>query len=220
MATTFNYVISTDTANGKIAPGKLHDEISASNITIAIDSVNTSGDSLTVIFKTDISSQEETTLTSLISTHDGIPGANDPESVIIESQQPFAAKTLTSGKKLYAREQGVAGVTISAGATGSIVFEVPYLEAKISGAQILGCQLGDTVNFKVQDTSTGTLTGVPYYTLNQFGYNVNMPSGQYEKTYNYDADLFQGLNVCAEYTNNGSNSITVYVNIDIHEVKS
>lgn len=132
---------------------------------------------------------------------------------------PFASKILEDGKKLFAREQGIAGVSIGAGATVAITFTMPYIQAKIAGAQILGCELGDTVNFKILDTSAGLITGYPFYPLNQFGFSVNMPDGEYKKAYNYDADLYAGMVVSIEYTNNGASAKTLYANIDLHEVK-
>lgn len=132
---------------------------------------------------------------------------------------PFASKVLEDGKKLYAREQGLPGVQINSGQTVAITFVIPYTQCKIAGAQILGCCVGDTVNFKVLDTASGLLSGIPFYPLNQFGFNVNMPNGEYKKNYNYDADLYAGMVVSAEYTNNTTEQETIYVNIDLHEVK-
>lgn len=132
---------------------------------------------------------------------------------------PFSAKILSDGKRLYVREHGLPKTEIAAGTTVAMVFEIPYPFAKINGAMLVGCKEHDVVNFKVLDTSSGLLTTIPMYPINQFGFDVNMPNGIYKKTYPYDADLFQGLHICVEYTNNGSESVYVSVNLDIHEVK-
>lgn len=145
---------------------------------------------------------------------------NTPNKLVnVTESSAFSNKHSMDGKSLYARERGVAGVTIASGATTNIIHTISFPTVKINGAQIHGCRLGDTVNFKVIDSTTGTYTTVPNYLLNQFGFNVNMPSGSFEKQYPYDADLYQGMQVVTEYTNNGSESVTVYVNLDIHEVK-
>lgn len=132
---------------------------------------------------------------------------------------PFASKVLENGKKLFAREHGIPETTIAAGTTVALLFEVPYTSCKITGAHIVGCKKGDTCNFKILDTDAGTLTGVPLYPVNQFGFDVNMPNDSYEKRYNYDADLFQGLHIDVEYTNNGTEEVKVSVNLDLHEVR-
>jgi len=141
------------------------------------------------------------------------------QSVAVHASNPFADKSLPDGRKLYLREHGISSITIGASQTGSLVFEIPYISTKINGAMIVGCKMGDTVNFKVLDTSDGDITGVPMYPLNQFGYNVNMTNDTYYKRYAYDADLSQGMHICIEYTNNGNSEITVAANLELHEVK-
>jgi len=139
--------------------------------------------------------------------------------VIIEATTAFSNKILPDGKKLYARETGIPEATINSGNTGSLVFEIPYELVKITDVEIIGCQKGDTVDFKILDTDVGLLTTIPLYPVNQFGFNVNMPNSRYFKKYDYDADLFLGLHVCVEYTNNGPDPVTISVNLGLHEVK-
>jgi hypothetical protein len=221
--TKYTYSITADTLNG-VYDGKLALEIQSSSILIALDytasgEVGETSDVLNIYFKDSLSVGDETTLDNLIAAHDGVALLKDKAiKAIVESQQPFASKTLPDGKKLFGREHGVTPVTIAAGATGSLVFEIPYAAAKITGAHILGTKVGDTVNFKILDTDTGLLTTIPLYPLNQFGFSVNMPDGEYKKSYTYDADLFLGLHISVEYTNNGTETITVSMNLDIHEV--
>lgn len=138
--------------------------------------------------------------------------------VTLSANPPFADKKVLN-KRLFAREAGIPGSTILANSTSNIDYTIPYTSVKITGAQILNCGLGDTVNFKVLDTATGAVTTIPYYCLNQFGINVNMPEGEYVKRYPYDADLFGGLIIRIEYTNNSNSDRTVYVNLDLHELK-
>jgi hypothetical protein len=139
---------------------------------------------------------------------------------ITSTAQPFAAKTLPNGKKLYKRVHGV-NATIVAGQTTNIDFIVPYNTCKFSGAEIFGCDLGDTINYYVLDTTNNTYSGAPgsNYQLNQFGFNVEMPSGEYENTSNYDADLYLGMVVRCQYTNNGQSTKYISSNLWLHEVK-
>jgi len=216
------YSIATDTLNAQLDEDSLMLEINQSTIVPALDNLTVVADVLTLYFKATLSTAEKTTLDGVISAHAGItldPGPTEVKVVDQSVNYPFAAKILPNGKKLYVREQGIPKITIAAGATGSLIFQIPYSEVKINGAMVIWCKAHDTANFKILDTDTGTLTTIPLYPVNQFGYNVNMDDGKYYKSYPYDADLFLGLHVSIEYTNNGVNPIDISVNLDLHEVK-
>lgn len=218
--TKYTYSVATDTANAALAADSLKQEYENSSIVTALDYISSLGDVLDIYTKDALSTGDKTTLDSVIAAHTGVALEPDPAPVKIAKPAPaFADKLTPEGKSLFAREQGIAGVTVAAGATEDIIYTVAYPAVKINGAAIFGCQLGDTVNFKVLDSTTGTYTTVPNYQLNQFGYNVNMPADRYEKQYPYDADLYTGMQVKIEYTNNGGSSVTIYVNLDVHEVK-
>lgn len=130
---------------------------------------------------------------------------------------PFAAKILADGKKLYLRMHGISSV-VTAGVQ-NIDFSVPYVSCKITGLGVIGGALGDTINLKILDTPTGTITGVPNYVLNQFGFNVNVVPAVYHHSSEYDADLIQNLKVRIEYTTAETVARTIYVNLVLHEVK-
>lgn len=136
---------------------------------------------------------------------------------IQNTNAPFASKR--AGKyKLYQRVHGL-DYTFSATGTETIEFTVPYATCKITGLEVFGGELGDTCNFKVHDTSTGTITTVPYYMLNQFGFDVRIAAGQYRHESAYDADLIGDMRLRIEYTNNGTAAKTVGFNIILHELK-
>jgi len=86
MASQFTYSTTNDTLNAKVDIGKLNQEILDSNIIIAIDSMNTSGDNININFKANISSSEETTLNGLVAVHDG-GSILEAEIVKIEGQE-------------------------------------------------------------------------------------------------------------------------------------
>jgi len=147
------------------------------------------------------------------------------------NQGPFATKTILVGgvrKSLFKRVHGTSA-TITAGQTGNIDFTIPYTACKFTGANIFGVDLEDTLNFKIMDTATNAYSGAPtsplpnYYPsiqINQFGFDVEMPAGGvYENTSNYDADLYPGMIVRCEYTNNGASDKYISMNLWLHEVK-
>lgn len=86
---TVNYTISTDTLNGAVDVGKLSEQIQDSSITIALNSITTSGDTLSVTFKANLSSSEQTTLDGLVSSHDGSSSEPEPEVVQLSYTTPL-----------------------------------------------------------------------------------------------------------------------------------
>ena len=142
-------------------------------------------------------------------------------------QQPFAAKRLPNGKKLYRRIHGITTNVDDIEVT--LDFTVPYTACKILGLQILNGKLGDKANFKVLDTVDGLVQqsmGVPaqYITphlqLNQFGFDVYIEPGIAKYPSKYDADLIAGMVLRIEY--DAIDELlprTVYINYDLHEVK-
>lgn len=139
--------------------------------------------------------------------------------VDVSASQPFASKILPDGKKLYKRVHGFSG-TVS-GAADNLDFVIPYDNCKLTGIEIVGGSKGDVVNLKILDTPTGTVSGIANYTLNQFGFSVNVADDYYEHKSEYDADLIKDLKIRLEYDGSNSDVVpkTVYVNIILNEVK-
>lgn len=211
MSYDINYSISTDTLNGIVNESKLHNEILNSSIDSVLIGINTDGDNLTVSFVTTLSSEDETTLDALLSSHDGQKTETKPLSV---KPSPFAEKG-----QLFFRGQGVKQNCL-ANSTTNITFVVPYTKAKLNGIEILYGQDRDLCQFKVLDSTTGTYTGVANYLLNQFGYDWNVDSNAMKEILPYDADVFYGMQLVVEYTNNGNSDVEVGVNFYLHEDKS
>ena len=107
-----------------------------------------------------------------------------------------------------------------AGQTTQIKLENTYAKAKFNGCSIMYGQDGDTCDLKVLDSTTGTYTTVPNYLLNQFGFDWNITSQPMRETLPYDADIFLGMQLVVEYTNNGNSDVEVAVNFYLHEDKS
>lgn len=135
-------------------------------------------------------------------------------NTILSSPAPFAAKTLGS-KKLYKRIQGIS-VAIVRG-SNDILFTIPFPWVKITGLDVIGSENLDTVSMYVLDTVTGTYSTVPNYMLNQFGFNVNVSKDTYSYHSEFDADLFQNMQIKITY--NSVSDKTIGINFILNEVK-
>lgn len=219
MAKFKTYSITNDTLNSKLNMAALHQEMLL-NATIGpiFDGINSiqGSDNFDCYLITERTTEIDTAMDLVVSNHTGTP-LEEINTIQINSQPAFAAKTLPDGKKLFRRKHGISS-TILANSSGIISFTVPYNQAKINKAEIINCSNGDTVNLTVHDTTTGTYTTVPNYQLNQFGFNVQMPDGMYKDESQYDADLLLNMVVKIEYTNNTNSDKLIGVNITLHEV--
>lgn len=139
------------------------------------------------------------------------------QEVSILSDPPFQSKTLSDGSKLYRRKHGVSAV-IPANSSNTLDFVVPYDKCKINKVEVVNGKVGDKVDLKVYDTPTGTLSTVPNYMLNQFGFDVFVAEGFYEDESRYDADLIKDMKIEITYYNNTNEDLTVYANFVLHQV--
>lgn len=144
---------------------------------------------------------------------------NNLHQVVESISYPFSSKILEDGRKLYERKHGIAGSSVAAGQTVSTVYSIPYVDCKITAVEVVGSKEGDQVDFKILDTPSGTVSTIPNYVLNQFGFGVFTIAGNYKEESWYDADLFIGLQLEMSYTNNGSSTVTPNYNVTLHEVK-
>lgn len=117
-------------------------------------------------------------------------------------------------KKLYARDTGFQKPLIQG--INEISYTSTYPWAKIVGAEVIGCQALDVVDFKVYDTTQGSYSGYPNLLLNQFCYSLNLTEGSYHKIAQFDADIYVGMVVKITYTSISQK--TVGINIIINEV--
>lgn len=140
-------------------------------------------------------------------------------SLVKPERLPFASKTLANGKSLFRRIHGIKLTTDGTSNAQKVIFTVPYASAKITSTEIIGAELGDMIDFKILDTSSGTVTGIPNFLLNQFGFGVYPSKEKYDQTSEYDADLFLGLQLEVTLTPADTVVRDVYFNLVIHEVK-
>lgn len=130
--------------------------------------------------------------------------------------EPFTSKVLSDGRKLYKRTHGVQKV-LSSEDSDYIELIVPYTMAKINAIEIIGAEIGNKADFTVYDTLTGAISGVPNYTLNQFGFNVNLRPVYHKEESSYDADVFKDMRLVV--TIKGGSNLLIGVNFILHEVK-
>jgi hypothetical protein len=77
-ATKYSYSISSDFPNHKVSTDRLTLEIQQSQIVVALDYINTSGDDCDIWFKDALSSGDETILDGVVANHSGEPLAQPP----------------------------------------------------------------------------------------------------------------------------------------------
>ena len=134
---------------------------------------------------------------------------------VSSTSYPFASKILPDGKKLFGRAHGKTFV-LNSGAN-VLDFDIPYANCKITGVEIIGGEVGDTLDFFVLDDSLGTYSTIPDYPLNQFGFDVGISKDFYKRESVYDADLY--YNMCISIAYYSQSAKTVYINYILHEVK-
>jgi len=100
MSTKYTFSISGDTLNSAVDSGRLVNEIKSSDITIALDYVNTDGDVCDVWFKTDVSGAEHITLVAILEAHTGAaldeiepPTMDDGRPIVRADTRPLDTST-------------------------------------------------------------------------------------------------------------------------------
>jgi len=139
------------------------------------------------------------------------------EQTEISAQPAFANKYTSDGLKMYRRKHGFS-VTVSANSNNEEQFNVPYAVCKINKIEVVGAETGDKADLKIYDTPTGSISTVPNYMLNQFGYGVFLGRDFYEDKSEYDAELIGDMKIGVTVYNNTAQEKTYYVNVVLHEV--
>ena len=209
--TAYNYTISQYDLNVLVPL------VQKSSIVTALDSISTVGSLATFTFKDVISTADKTTLDSLVSGYVYVVPVNATQIVAVQSAPapaPFAAKVIGT-KKLYKRVNGVQSAVV-VGST-DIIFTVPYAWCKITGLEIIGGELLDKISLYVLDSVTGAYSGSANAILNQFGFTVNTAKDYYNHSSEYDADLYQGMQIKVTYTSISAK--TIGVNFILNEMK-
>jgi len=99
MGTRYVFSITNDTLNGAVNTTGLTNEITASDITIALDYMNTDADDCEIWFKTELSTPEQTTLGEIMSAHTAVvvntdpPTMNDGRPIVRADTRPLDCQT-------------------------------------------------------------------------------------------------------------------------------
>lgn len=142
----------------------------------------------------------------------------DKDGQFVIKEEAFKSKTTADGKSLYKR---VHGDTFSVIDTQTHDWSIPYAHVKIEAIEIINCDIGDKIDFKILDDTNNTYSGVPgsNQELNQFGFGVYTPDKFFEHKSQYDADLYYGMNIHIDYVNASGSQKDIYVNYILNEVK-
>ena len=141
----------------------------------------------------------------------------DSQGKVINRLAPFGSKEL-DGKKLFKRVHGVV-VACSTG-LNTFDFVVPYNNAKLNMLEIMWAPEGCIADFKVYDTPTGTISTIPNYMLNQFGYGAGVSKDIYTQHSEYDADVIKDMKLSCELTlPTGATTKDICVNFILNELK-
>jgi len=161
--TTYSFTISTDMPGGKVNTITLVNEIGKSSITIAVDAINTDGDTLDIVMKDALSTAEETTLHGditgpaggLLASHDNSDTIIDIETVKVQEED----NTVTTDGGFQETTTGF-GITGGTGAetdhTICWPFDISALELQFNTEEV---HRGDFVSLVIgENTIVGTIT--------------------------------------------------------------
>lgn len=126
----------------------------------------------------------------------------------------MAAKTLGT-KNLFKRVVGVqCDATVG---ENTIMYTVSFPWAKLMSIEVIGGEVGDTCSLYVLDSEDGMYSGVPSLQLNQFGFSANISPAFYTQKSEFDADVYEGLQIKIIYTSMSAKKIGI--NFVMNEVK-
>lgn len=151
MATEFNYSIQNDFPNQAVAPSVLSVEIENSTIVQILDGINVNGDDVEIVFDTDLSAPEVTTLDGIVAAHQGIPFNNGAQRVNAIAVQDNATTTFQTAATLNMEPIGLEQYILSF-----------YCEVRVNGGNN-----NSSVRFQLlldgSDVAEGGTEGVTFF---------------------------------------------------------
>jgi hypothetical protein len=151
MATEFHYSIQNDFPNQAVDPTVLTVEIESSTIVPALDGININGDDCEIVFASDLSAPEVTTLDQIVATHTGIPFNNGPQRVNAIAAQDNATTNWVPAVVLNADPIDAVQYTLSF-----------YLELRCTGGNN-NSQAQYQVLLDGSDVASGGVEGVTFF---------------------------------------------------------
>lgn len=234
------YSIANDTLNGAVGLTSLKLEIHTSGITVALDSVHASGDSLTITFKAPLGTNALTELNTLVANHLGVE-IHAPEQVDAKvlSSPPFY-ENKEGELVLYTKIEGaseacdvsfdangLATITnveaieneylLPAGATKTLLVTVPYGMAAWNGTDIVGGGGLKVIEAGVMDTDLGTYSGFVNARINYYATNMRIEIPHYEYISSYKANVYMGMELFMTIKNIGNVTRNIGCNYFLHE---
>lgn len=218
MATEFQYSIAA-LPNAKYS-SSLVDEIRSSSITVALDSVSSSGDTLTISFKADLSAGEVTTLDGIVALHQGIENGSDPIVVRLNGPEDPDKKPIVSispatvGLKTWFAGAGD-GVTVADRGLGN-KFQIKFTDAGTSEVIV-------SFNQPIE-LHDGQLNWGPQSSWScddRFTFSVVLPATEVSSTPGSgdvnEVDLGGGLVMYTPAPGNGSHTLTKAVPVPVKD---
>jgi len=131
-----------------VALDRLTDEIRTSSITIALDNMTLLGDQLSITFKADLSTEEKSTLDTIVANHSGLPlPSDDSVDAYILSQPPFGDPDY---RTRWDAKEGE--ITCTADSSVSADFQLTALRSSFGGDIVgTGFELGDWITACIYD---------------------------------------------------------------------
>jgi hypothetical protein len=197
-------------------------------ITVALDLSATSllGNQLTIGFRADLADWTE--VDTLVTNHSGVPLPQNTATpvvvqtqpaVVIASLPPLATNSAGNGKAFYQRSVGLRQAVTVANPDPTVFTwtQSSFPLAQIYEVEVIGGEIGDYASFKVLDSATGLITGVPNYVLNQFAFTLNIAKDHYSHAAKFPATVPQGLQF--QFIYYSVSAKTIGINLFFNEVK-
>jgi hypothetical protein len=202
--------------------------IEATAIVTALDHLSSLGTSVSILFKDVLSDGDKALLDSCVSSYvyeaphqltQKVEVTAQP-AISIASTPAFASKNFGT-KSLFKRVVGIQ-FPLTVG-DNTLMYTETFPWVKFMALEIINGEMGDYVSLYILDTVAGTYTkaqtgtAYPSAPLNQFGFNANIAPGFYQHKSEFDADVYQGLQIKIVY--HSMSEKTIGINYVMNEVK-
>jgi hypothetical protein len=179
--TTYTFSISEDFPNGKLNGSRLRSEIQASAIITALERVDSLGDEARIVFKAELSEDDQTALNGLVAAHTGEPLSDDVIPVVQLNSPQVEGNTPVVASNTWPLEHNVVwcgeGDDVAAGSIGGGVefaieqdsqgdgtVELQFIDPiRLGGGHVFwkDCAFGDWASFLVYAPATSNIVSNP-----------------------------------------------------------
>jgi len=218
------YSIANDTLNGAVIGIQLKSEIESSSITVALDVINTSGDTLEINFKAALSAGEVTTLNGVVNAHNGIL-IQEPDKV--EVSNAISQNGIAEPNGHRARIKGISKHTVPSGTTADIDYKMVQLtyqgvnkDSVFDGVEYYAKSADnfDEISFQVVDVDNILGYGANFV-LEEFGDKVFIMPDSHVLLRFYRSAIVPNLYIRAKYKSTGTTDVKFSMNLIRHLVE-